>query len=151
MNIPFDKFCGFKIYEKDNLIRHFKPCINENGIIGVYDFVSNKFFKLDGVENYKVKEVKETKMDCNCWRCVAERLFNARRVSKMKIGKVYLHQMYSESFEEFDTVEQTEQFREHANENIPYWNYDPVSLIDLNDYEQVIICRHRGWVNDDND
>lgn len=85
-------------------------------------------------------------MDCNCWRCVAEKLFNARRVSKMKIGKVYLRQMYSESFEEFDTIEEAKQFREYANENIPYWNYDPVSLIDLNDHEQVIIYNHYGWI-----
>lgn len=145
MSIPF---YGLKIYNEDKLIRDFEPCMDKNGTIGVYDFVSNNFFKLDGVENYEIKE--EAKTECNCWRCVAERLFNARRVSKMKVGKVYLYQMYSESFEEFDTLEKAEQLRDYADKNIPYWDYDSVSTIDLNDYEQIIICKHRGWIKDNN-
>ena len=158
MSIPF---YGLKIYNEDKLVRDFKPCMNEEGTIGVYDFVSNKFFKLNGAENYKVKEKevpdncklcladnKKAKLNPNCWRCVAERLFNARQVTEMKVGKVYLYQMYHESFEEFDTAEEAEQFRNYADKNIPYWDYDPVSVIDLNDYEQVIICKHRGWIKD---
>ena len=61
----FDKFHGLKIYEKDNLVRDFKLCMNKNGTVGVYDFVSEKFFELDGVENYKIKEETETKTQCN--------------------------------------------------------------------------------------
>ena len=145
MRIPF---YGLKIYDEDKLIRDFEPCMNKDGAIGVYDFVSNEFFKLNGVESYKVEE--EVKTECNCWRCTAEKLFNARQVSTMKIGKVYLYQMYSESFEEFDTLEEAKLFRSYANKNIPYWDYDPVSTIDLNDYEQVIIYKHRGWIKDNN-
>lgn len=141
MNIPF---YGVKIYNENKLIRDFKPYTNKDGTVGVYDFVSNEFFKLNGVKNYKVKE--KTNTECNCWRCIAERLFNARRVSRMRIGKVYLYQMYSESFEEFDTLKEVEQLRNYADKNIPYWDYDPVTTFDLNNPEQVTICRHRGWI-----
>ena len=84
--------------------------------------------------------------ECNCWRCQAERLFHAKRVMKMKKGKVYLYQMYSESFEEFEDREDAESFRRYADAHIDYWDYDPVYLFDLNDEETYLIRKHMGWV-----
>jgi hypothetical protein len=137
-------FYGLKIYDDNKLVRDFNPCVDQDGAIWLQDIVSSNLFKLDGVEIYKEPE----KTKCNCWRCIAERLFNARSVSKMKVGKVYLYQMYSESFEEFDTLEDAKSFRDYADENISYWDYDPVSTIDLSDgdNEKIIIYKHRGWI-----
>jgi hypothetical protein len=112
-------------------------------MVGIYDYVSNQFFKVDSAEI-----PKQTKSECNCWRCTAEKLFNTKRASKMQVGKVYLYQMYSESFEEFDTLEEAKRFRDYADENIPYWDYDPVFTIDLNDEEQIMRCKYRGWIEE---
>ena len=139
------QFYGLKVYDNGKLIHEFEPSINECETVGLYDLVSNNFFNLDGAENYKVNEENT---ECNCWRCTAERLFNARRVNKMKVGKVYLYQMYSESFEEFDTLEDAESFRDYADKNIPYWDYDIVSTIDLNNDEQIMRCKYRGWIEE---
>lgn len=35
----------FKIYESDNLIRNFIPCISPTGEVGLYDTVGNQFYK----------------------------------------------------------------------------------------------------------
>lgn len=55
----------------------------------------------------------------------------------MQRGKFYLHQLYTTCFVEFDTLEQVRRFRQYADENLPYWNYDPVATIDTNDEKTV--------------
>ena len=55
----------------------------------------------------------------------------------MQRGKVYLYQLYTTCFVEFDTLEQATAFRRYADENIEYWDYDPVATIDTNDPETV--------------
>lgn len=89
--------------------------------------------------------------DCNCWQCQAERLFSARRTQYMRPGKVYMYQLYNELFEEFDRMEDAEAFRAYADENIPYWDYDPVKTIDMNDPELIIVYKHKGWLREESD
>ena len=89
--------------------------------------------------------------ECNCWQCQAERMFQAKRVRYMKPGRVYLYQIYNELFEEFKTMQDAEAFRQYADANIPYWNYDPVKTIDLNDPEMVIVMKHKGWLKEEDD
>lgn len=84
--------------------------------------------------------------ECNCWRCQAERLFHAKRVMKMKRGGVYLRQMYSESFEEFEDREDAESFRRYADAHIDCWDFDPVFLYDLNDDRTYYDVKEMGWV-----
>lgn len=55
----------------------------------------------------------------------------------MQRGKVYLFQMYTTCFVEFENMETALEFRKYADENIPYWNYEPVATIDTNDPEVV--------------
>lgn len=43
-------FTNIKIWDKDELVRDFKLCKNPEGLIGYYDFVSEKFFVLDGCD-----------------------------------------------------------------------------------------------------
>ena len=78
-------------------------------------------------------------------------MFPAKRVRYMKPGRVYLCQIYNELFEEFETVQDAEAFRQYADENIPYWDYDPVKTIDLNDPEMVIVMKHKGWLKEEDD
>lgn len=89
--------------------------------------------------------------ECKCWQCRAERMFPAKRVRYMKPGRVYLYQIYNELFEEFETMQDAEAFRQYADENIPYWDYDPVKTIDLNDPEMVIVMKHKGWLKEKSD
>lgn len=86
--------------------------------------------------------------ECNCWRCQAERLFHAKRVMKMKKGKVYLRQIYSETFEEFEDIEDAEAFRRYADVHIDYWDFDPVVLYDLNDDWTYYDVKDMGWVEE---
>lgn len=55
----------------------------------------------------------------------------------MQLNKVYLHQMFSTCFAEFNTKDEALAFRKYADENIPYWDYDPVAVIDTSDSEVV--------------
>ena len=53
----------------------------------------------------------------------------------MQRGKVYLYQIYSTIFVEFDTVEDAEDFRKYLDSTLPYWDYDPVATLDTNKAE----------------
>lgn len=53
----------------------------------------------------------------------------------MQRGKVYLHQIYTTIFVEFDTVEAAEDFRKSLDCTFPYWDYDPVATLDTNKAE----------------
>lgn len=55
----------------------------------------------------------------------------------MRKGKIYLYELYTTCFVEFDTLEQVNEFRAYADKNIPYWDYDPVIVIDTND-EKIV-------------
>ena len=68
-------------------------------------------------------------------KAAAER--GAKLRPDMQRGKVYLYQLYTTCFVEFDTMEQARAFRQYANENLEYWDYDPVATIDTNDPEDV--------------
>ena len=68
-------------------------------------------------------------------KAAAER--GAKLRPDMQRGKVYLYQLCTTCFVEFDTMEQARAFRQYANENLEYWDYDPVATIDTNDPEDV--------------
>ena len=68
-------------------------------------------------------------------KAAAER--GAKLRPDMQRGKVYLYQLYTTCFVEFDTLEQARAFRQYANENLECWDYDPVATIDTNDPEDV--------------
>ena len=53
------------------------------------------------------------------------------------MGECQLYQLFTTCFVEFDTLEQARAFRQYANENLEYWDYDPVATIDTNDPEDV--------------
>ena len=55
----------------------------------------------------------------------------------MQHGKVYLYQLFTTCFVEFETLADATAFRDWANANLPYWNYDPVATIDTNDPKQI--------------
>ena len=61
---------------------------------------------------------------------------------KMRPGKVYLYQMYTTCFAEFETVDQAKMFCQYADQNLRGWNVDPVVIIDTKDPESV-----KGWEN----
>lgn len=39
-----EKIYSSKIYENDELIQHLIPCTNENGVVGMYDVIGQKFY-----------------------------------------------------------------------------------------------------------
>lgn len=53
----------------------------------------------------------------------------------MQRGKVYLYQIYTTIFVEFDTVEAAEDFRKSLDCTFPYWDYDPLATLDTNKAE----------------
>lgn len=53
----------------------------------------------------------------------------------MQRGKVYLYQLYTTIFVEFDTVEDAEDFRKYLDSTLSYWDYDPVATLDTNKAE----------------
>ena len=53
----------------------------------------------------------------------------------MQRGKVYLYQLYTTIFVEFDTVEAAEDFRKYLDSTVDYWDYDPVATLDTNKTE----------------
>lgn len=55
----------------------------------------------------------------------------------MQRGKVYLYQLYTTCFVEFESMEAAIAFRKYADENIAYWDYDPVATLDTSDPEIV--------------
>ena len=59
----------------------------------------------------------------------------------MQKGKVYLYQMYTTIYVEFDTVEEANVFRRWIQTVDEYWDYDPVATIDTNDEET---CKRWG-------
>lgn len=75
-------------------------------------------------------------MEGSGWHKVAAER-GAKLRPDMQRGKVYLYELYTTCFVEFDTLEQATAFRRYADENIEYWDYDPVATIDTNDPETV--------------
>ena len=55
----------------------------------------------------------------------------------MQRGKVYLYQMYTTCFVEFENMEAALAFRKYADENLPYWDYEPVTTLDTSDPEVI--------------
>lgn len=75
-------------------------------------------------------------MEGSSWHRVAAEQ-GARLRPNMKQGKVYLYQLYTTCFAEFDTLEQAQAFRQQIGEADPYWDYDPVATIDTNNPDTV--------------
>ena len=75
-------------------------------------------------------------MEGRGWHKVAAE-HGAKLRPDMQRGKVYLYQLYTTCFVEFDTLEQARAFRQYANESLEYWDYDPAATIDTNDPEDV--------------
>lgn len=61
--------------------------------------------------------------------------WGARLCPKMRLGGVYLYELYTTTFVHFACKEAAEAFVEWAKTNIDHWGYDPVALIDTNDPE----------------
>lgn len=80
-------------------------------------------------------------MECRSWHKVAAER-GAELRPKMRPGKVYLYQMYTTCFAEFETVDQAKMFCQYADQNLRGWNVDPVVIIDTKDPESV-----KGWGN----
>ncbi len=95
----------------------------------------------------KTSKVEENGMLCEAvmegrpWHSISRDKFNAKIVSVMVKDKYYLHQMYTTCFVEFESLEKLEEFKKYADENITYWNYDPVLTIDTSDENQVEMWR----------
>lgn len=65
------------------------------------------------------------------WPYCARKLYGVEiRYSQMLRGKYYLHELYTEYFVEFSSIEDAEAFRKWADENLPYWDYNCVVTID---------------------
>ena len=75
-------------------------------------------------------------MEGRSWHGVARDEFGAKLRHSMQRGKVYLYQIFTTCFVEFDTVEAAQTFRDYADANLEYWNYDPVTLVNTSDDEQ---------------
>jgi hypothetical protein len=56
-------FYGLKIWDNNKLAHDFKPYIKPNGIIEIYDSVSDKFFELNGSPVYK--DIEKATSECN--------------------------------------------------------------------------------------
>lgn len=80
-------------------------------------------------------------MECRSWHSVA-REHGAILRPDMQKGKVYLHQLFTTCFVEFETLEAAQEFRKYADQNLLYWDYDPVATIDTNRSEVV-----ESWAN----
>ena len=46
------RFSAFQIYDNDVLVRDFLPCINPDGIVGMYDMVEKIFYGNDGTGTF---------------------------------------------------------------------------------------------------
>lgn len=80
--------------------------------------------------------IKGDIMEGRGWHNIARNRGAILRPS-MKHGKVYLYQLYTTCFVEFENMEAALEFRKYADENIAYWDYDPVATLDTNNPEVV--------------
>ena len=80
--------------------------------------------------------IKGDVMEGRGWHSVARNKGAILRPS-MKRGKVYLYQLYTTCFVEFENMEAALAFRKYADENIAYWDYDPVATLDTNNPEVI--------------
>ncbi len=69
--------------------------------------------------------------------------FDAKPVGTMKENKYYLHQLYTTVFIEFETMEELEKCKKWLNENVEYWDYDPVVTLDTSDKETIRIWKEQ--------
>lgn len=70
------------------------------------------------------------------WRYTACDM-GGRCVSKMTLNKVYIYQTYCEIFVEFDSIEDCLTFKDFADRNLPYWDFDPIHIINTYDSHDV--------------
>lgn len=70
-------------------------------------------------------------MEVDTWQLVAEKR-GAKIRENLRLGKYYLYQMFTTCFVEFDTLGQLTEFRCYADKNIPYWDYDGITVINTN-------------------
>lgn len=52
---------GCRVYEKDELIKDYKPCINADGVEGMFDVINNEFVDTDSflrmmIDHYRRSE-----------------------------------------------------------------------------------------------
>lgn len=86
-------------------------------------------------------------MEGPSWYQEAREKFQAGIVGKMQRGKAYLYQLYTTCFLEFDTPEEAKVCYEWAEENVLYFGYDPVSIIDTSNPADV--KRWRNFLEDE--
>lgn len=65
----------------------------------------------------------------------------------MSIGKIYLYQLYTSIFVEFNDIESAKNFRKYMDYIDRYWSYDPVALLDTNDKD--VVCRWKDCFDED--
>lgn len=74
-------------------------------------------------------------MEGRQWMRIATAKWGAILCPYMVPGQVYLHEIHTTTFVLFTNKECAESFEAWAKENIPYWGYDPVALLDTSDPE----------------
>ena len=57
--------------------------------------------------------------------------------AKMRPGKVYLYQLYTDIFVEFPDMATADAFRAAMSKSSPGWDIDPVAVIDTSDPAQA--------------
>ena len=148
------KLYSVKIFDGDKLIKHFVPEVASNGDVSMHEIINDGHYKVSGSINHMVRNdnsniTSNHNTQFSNWYEYAK-FRGAKFKSFMRPNKVYLYAMYSETFVEFDNIEIVESVRKYCDENIPYWDYDPVYTFDLNDPKQLDRCMYLGWVKEDN-
>lgn len=82
-------------------------------------------------------ELDQWPMEGPSWYQEAREKFQAGIVGKMQRGKAYLYQLYTTCFLEFNTLEEAKACYTWAEENVLYFGYDPVSVIDTSNPEHI--------------
>lgn len=75
-------------------------------------------------------------MEVSNWHLTAQKK-GAKLKPYMQLGNWYIYQLYTSCFVEFDTLDKLLDFRRYADKNIPYWDYDPVCIINTNDSKDI--------------
>ena len=74
-------------------------------------------------------------MEGPAWYGKARDKYGARIVDEMVPDKAYLYQLFATCFLEFDSLEAAKAYYEEGKREDPYFDYDPVTVIDTYDPE----------------
>ena len=71
----------------------------------------------------------------------------AKIVPEIKVGFVYLYQLYTTCYAEFKTIEEADAFRDFADKNLTYWDYDGVATIDTTNPAELEKWKRLGYIH----